>query len=358
MDRRKFLKQASFSGVALSAAAMPVMASAKGEKHNWTMVTAFGKGGILGNHVQYIADWLKIASNGRINIDLYYAGEVVGAFESFNVVSSGEAQIGIGAPYYWANRSQAFQFVSTIPFGLTLDEAVTWVRHAGGQEVIDNLYKKHNAKFFAAGDTGFQMGGWFKKEMNTVDDFKGLKLRMPGLGGEILKEFGAAITNIPGTEVLQALSTGVVDAVEWVNPVADLGAGLHKAAKYYYAPGWQEPHSFVDLFINFDVWNSLDEELKQVIDMVSHLAIYTLAEEFMARNNEALQTLKKEGVEIRNFNDDILKALREKSEELLPTWAEKDPLGNDIYQSLISFRKTMEEYAKYTSLAFSHARSL
>ncbi len=358
MDRRKFLKQASLSGLALGATSVPVIASAKGKKHNWTMVTAFGKGGILGNHIKTIADWLKIASNGRIQIDLYYAGEVVGAFESFNVVSSGEAQIGVGAPYYWANRSQAFQFVSTIPFGLTLDEAVTWVRYGGGQEVIDNLYKAHNTKFFTAGDTGIQMGGWFKKEINSLDDFKGLKLRMPGLGGEILKEFGAAITNIPGTEVLQALSTGVVEAVEWVNPVADLGAGLHKAAKYYYAPGWQEPHSFVDLFINLDSWNSLDDELKQVVDMVSHLATYSLPEEFMARNNEALQTLQKEGVEVKSFSDDILKALREKSEELLPVWAAKDPLGNDIYKSIIQFRETMEDYAKYTSLAFSRARSL
>ncbi len=358
MNRRKFLKQASLSSFALGAATVPALASAKGKQHKWTMVTAFGKGGILGNHVKNIAEWINMASNGRIQIELYYAGEVVSAFESFNVVSSGEAQIGVGAPYYWANRSQAFQFVSTIPFGLTLDEATTWVRYGGGQEAIDNLYREHNAKFFTAGDTGMQMGGWFKKEINSLDDFKGLKLRMPGLGGEILKEFGAAITNIPGTEVLQALSTGVVDAVEWVNPIADLGAGLHKAAKYYYAPGWQEPHSFVDLFVNLDTWNNLDDELKQIIDMVSHLATYTLAEEFMARNNEAIQTLKNEGVEIRNFNDDILKALREKSEELLPVWAQKDPLGNDIYQSIIAFRETMEEYAEYTSLAFSRARSL
>lgn len=283
MDRRKFLKTASLSSLALGAATVPVIASAEGKQHNWTMVTAFGKGGLLGNHVKRVADWLTKASNGRINIELYYAGEVVGAFESFNVVSEGEAQIGIGAPYYWANRSQAFQFASTIPFGLTLDEAVTWLRHGGGQEVIDGLYKEHNAKFFASGDTGFQMGGWFKKEINSLDDLKGLKIRMPGLGGEIFKEFGAAITNIPGTEVLQALSTGVVDAVEWVSPVADLGAGLHKAAKYYYGPGWQEPHSFVDMFINLDAWNALDDELKAVVDLVSHWAVYTQAEEFMAK---------------------------------------------------------------------------
>lgn len=357
MDRRKFLKNASLSGLALGAATVPVIASAEGKKHQWTMVTAFGKGGILGDHVKRIADWIMFASNGRINIELYYAGEVVGAYESFNVVAEGEAQIGVGAPYYWANRTQAFQYASTIPFGLTLDEAVTWLQYGGGQEATDALYAANNTKFFAAGDTAFQWGGWFNKEINTLDDLKGLKLRMPGLGGEILKEFGASIVNIPGTEVLQALSTGVVEGVEWVSPVADLGAGLQKAAKYYYGPGWQEPHSFIDLFINLDVWNELDDDLKQAIEIVSHLAIYACAEEFLAKNNEALQTLIAEGVELRTFSDDILKAFKEKTDELLPVWAAQDPLGLAIYESIVNYRKTMLEYAEYTSLAYARARS-
>ncbi len=277
-------------------------------------------------------------SGGRIEIQIFAAGELVPAFEVLDAVSRGTIQLGHSAPIYWRGKLPAAQIFGSIPFGMLADEFNAWVYHGGGMELWREAYAAQNVVPFLAGQTGPQMGGWFNREINSVDDLVGLKMRIPGLGGEVMQRAGVLPVNLPGSEIYTALQTGAIDATEWVGPYNDLAFGLHEAASYYYYPGWQEPSGQLELLVSAEAYASLSEELQEIVAVACMAEADFVFAEFNTRNNQALKTLIEEhGVELRRFPDDVLAALKSYSTEVMDELADSDPLLARVYDSYRTF---------------------
>ena len=322
--------------------------AAKKPEYSWKMVTTWPKNFPgLGTGAENLANLINKLSSGRIKITVYGAGELVPAFEIFDAVSRGIAELGHGSAYYWKGKNESLQFFSTVPFGLTANEMNAWLYYGGGQELWQKAYSKFNLVPMAAGNTGIQMAGWFNKEINSLDDLKGLKMRIPGLGGEVLKRAGGTPVNLPGGELFTALKTGTIDATEWVNPYNDLAFGLHKAAKYYYYPGWHEPGTTLECFLNKEIFDSLPEDLQNIITGAAKIANLDMLSEYIARNNEALKILKdKHKVNIMPLPDEVLEMLHNISNEVISEIAKKDKFSMQVYDSYKNFQKKTSEWSK------------
>ncbi|WP_259779652.1 TRAP transporter substrate-binding protein [Aestuariispira ectoiniformans] len=343
MKRRDFLKGASVAAgaaAATAAASFPAPAIAQ-NKRELKMVTTWPKNFPgLGTGAQRFADRVTQSSDGRLTVKLYAAGELVPAFESFDAVSSGAADLYHAAEYYWQGKHKAFNFFTAVPFGLTGNEMDAWVQHGGGQALWDELAGGFNIKPLMCGNTGVQMGGWFNKEINSVEDLKGLKMRMPGLGGEVLRRLGASAVALPGGEIFPALQSGAIDATEWVGPWNDLAFGFYKVTKYYYWPGFHEPGSTLATGINKDVWESFSDADKQLVTNCALAENNSMYAEYNANNSDSLDTLlTKHGVQLREFSDDIFKAFGKASEEVLKETGETDDIAKRVYESFIEFRR-------------------
>ena len=265
-----------------------------------------------------LAERVARASSGRLRIKVYGAGELVPAFEVFDAVSRGTVEMGHGASYYHKGKLDAAQFFTAIPFGLTNTELNGWLYYGGGLELWRELYAPFNLVPFPAGNTGVQMGGWFNKEINSVDDLKGLKMRIPGLGGEVLRRAGGTPVTLPGAEIFTALQTGAIDATEWVGPYNDASFGLHKAARYYYYPGWQEPGPGLETIINVDAWKSLPDDLQEIVSTACQAITTDMAAEYTHGNAMSLQQLKADpNVELREFPDEVIALLRSITKEVV-----------------------------------------
>jgi len=330
-----------------------------GQTHEWRMVTTWPKNFPgLGTGANYLADLINKLSDGRISVKVYGAGELVDAFGIFDLVSDGGAEMGHGASYYWKGKSQAAQFFAAVPFGFTAQEINSWFYHGGGMELWQEVYEPFGLFPTAAGNTGVQMGGWFNKEINSVEDLQGLKMRIPGLGGEVLKRAGGTPVSLPGGEIFTSLETGAIDATEWVGPYNDLAFGLYKAAKYYYYPGWHEPGTCLECFINKKALEALPDDLREIVVNACRVANQDMLAEFTARNNKSLQTLIDEhGVELRKFPDEVLKKLRGLSEEVVAEIADADPTSRKVYESYKRFRKTVMAWHDVSERAYLNARA-
>ena len=355
MDRRKFVSALGLGlgGLALAgceqkdcppaeqtAAGEPEKKKPQPQTYEWKMVTTWPKNYPgLGAGANRFAKRVEEMSAGRIKIKVYGAKELVPAFEVFDAVRQGSAEMGHGAAYYWKGKHPATPFFTAVPFGLTAQEMNGWLHHGGGQELWDDLYAQFNLKPFACGNTGTQMAGWFNKEINSVDDLKGLKMRMPGLAGEVLAKVGAIPVQLPGAEVFTSLQTGAIDAADWVGPYNDLTFGLHRVAEYYYYPGWQEPGPTLELTINKKVWDSLPADLQAIIRYAAQSENQDMLDEYTARNNAALDELvNKHGTKLRRLPDDVLKALKEASDEVVEALVADNKDARKVYQSYRKFR--------------------
>ena len=361
MKRRIFLKKSIKSslagGLAASALFFPNIVKSK-KKHTWVAVSAFDKAGILGRAFEKLCEQITRISNGDLTIRLFHANELVGAFESFDVVQSGTCQLGFGSPYYWTGKSEAMTFFSGIPFGLNFQEMTAWYYHGDGLRLANKVYNQFNLKFFPAGNTGNQMGGWFNKKIMDVKDFKGLKFRMPGLGGEVLKSYGTNVVLLPGPDVVPAISSGTIDGTEWIGPAADLGKGLHQICKYYYYPGWHEPGTCLEAFINLDAWNQLDNDLKRLVKLSCEGSNAKIASEFFIRNSYAIKKLKDEfKVDFVRYTDLTLKLLKRKSDEVVFDIANKNKLSKEVVENIIEFRKLAMFWSNYSEKDFLSARN-
>tara|TARA_B100000886_G_scaffold253238_1_gene179020 strand:+ start:245 stop:1333 length:1089 start_codon:yes stop_codon:yes gene_type:complete len=360
MKRRKFLeKTAAVMGGAVAAnLVFPNISNSK-SKHMWVAVSAFDKAGILGRAFKKLCDDITRISDGELNIKLFHANELVGAFESFDVVQSGTCQMGFGSPYYWTGKSPAISFLSGIPFGLNHQEMSAWFYKSDGLKLADEVYNQLNLKFFPAGNTGNQMGGWFNKAIEDVSDFKGLKFRMPGLGGEVLKSYGTNVVLLPGPDVVPAITSGTIDGTEWIGPAADLGKGLHKVCEYYYYPGWHEPGTCLEAFINLDSWEKLSSSLKKLVEISCVKSNSYIASEFFARNCFAIKKLREEfKTNFTRFNDTTLKVLKQRSDEVVSEIAAKNSLSKKIFDNIISFRKLSIFWSQYSEADYLLARNL
>ncbi|MCB9949015.1 MAG: TRAP transporter substrate-binding protein [Rhodospirillaceae bacterium] len=363
LHRRNFVTGAVAGGAAATAAAaastFPKPAIAQ-DRREWRMVTTWPKNFPgLGTGANILGDLITRMSDGRLSVTVYGAGEIVPAFEAMDAVSNGTVEMGHGAPYYWKGKVDASQYIAATPFGMNAQEQNAWFQYGGGQELADRVYEQMGCKFFPSGNTGTQMGGWFNKEMNTIADYQGLKMRIPGLGGEVVKAAGATVVNLPGGELLAAMQSGAIDAMEWVGPYNDLAFGIYQVAQYYYYPGWHEPATVLDNFINLDAWSELPDDLKAIVEVANTAVNQLVLGEFVARNNAALQSLINEhNVDLRPFPDELLTELGRISGEVLGDLTSADPLSSEVMQSIVSFRSEARAWGNVSERAFAGARDL
>ncbi len=262
--------------------------------YKWKMSTAFPKnfpGSDL--NAQKLKNYIENASDGQLVIEHFGAGEIIPAYEIFDAVRNGTIDCGVSAPYYWISKHKAIPFFCTVPGGMTGIEKFSWINFGGGQELWDKLYSQFNLKGILCGNTGVQMGGWFKKEIKSLEDFKGLKMRIPGIGAEIINRLGGTAVNMPPGEIMPALQQGVIDATEWVGPWVDKISGLHKIAKYYYGPGIHEPGTANELVMRLDKWQDLPNNLKEIVKSSCYAVYIESLAEFLHYNSLSLEELKK-----------------------------------------------------------------
>ena len=260
---------------------------------------------------------------------------------------------------YWKGKREAFQFFTAVPFGLTAQEMNGWLFYGGGMQLWEKAYADFNLLPLACGNTGVQMGGWFNKQINSIKDLKGLKMRIPGLGGEVLKRAGGTPVNLPGGELFTALKSGNIDATEWVGPYNDLSFGLYKAAKYYYYPGWHEPGPTLEAIVNKKAFDALPKDLQSIVRNAALVVNNDMLAEYTARNNAALNTLvNKHKVDVRKYPDDVLKKLSGLSDSVVAEIANKDKMSKEIFTSYKKFRDNVVAYHKISEQAYLTARGL
>ncbi|MDI5987373.1 TRAP transporter substrate-binding protein [Halomonas sp. M4R5S39] len=361
MQRRLFLKN-SLKTVGLGAAgavAAPFVSTAKAQETiTWDMVTSWPKNfPALGTGANDFAERIEKLSNGRMRIRVHGAGELVPALEVFDAVAAGTAEMGHSASYYWRGKVAASQFFTAVPFGMNTTETNAWLYHGGGQELWDEVYAKHNLKPFPVGNTGTQMAGWFKKEINSLEDMQGLKLRLPGLAGEAMNGIGVTTVNMPGGEIFTSMQTGVLDAADWVGPYNDLAFGLHQVADYYYTSAWNEPSAILEGTVNLDAWNALPDDLKDVVREAAMASNLAMVSEFAYRNAQALDTLVNEhGVQLRSFPEDVMAALYDSSKAAIQAQVDSDPDSAKVYESYLTFQQLVRPFSDVGEYAYLKAR--
>ncbi|CCH49138.1 TRAP transporter substrate-binding protein [Pseudodesulfovibrio piezophilus] len=366
MKRRDFLSKAALAGLAGGTALLAgcqdegtstnqAVAPAQVKKNiTWKMVTTWPpKLPILQTGAELYARRVEEMTDGRMKIQVYAANELVPGLGVFDAVSSGTAECGSGSAYYWAGKDPACQWFSAVPFGLNAQGLNAWFYSGGGLELWDEVYGQFNLIGRPMGNTGVQMGGWFNKEINTIDDFKGLKMRIPGLGGKVIAKAGGTVVLLAGGEIFTSLERGVIDATEWVGPLHDLRMGFYQAAKYYYYPGWHEAGSCLDVMFNKDKFMALPKDIQMVMKMAAAAMNQETLCQFEALNGAALEELvTKHKVKLKRFPPEVLVKLRGMAREVLAEEAAKSPLATKVAAGFDAFQKQWGTWADVSSRAY------
>jgi len=357
--RRTFIKTLGAVGAAAAASAAASVARgpfvwAQGQTYNWRMATTWPRGlAIFHDGAERFARIVEERSGGRLRIKVYAAGELVPAFETFNAVSQGKAEAGHSVSFYWEEKIPAAPWFSAVPFGFNAQGINAWMYAGGGIKLWEEVYAPFNVVPRPVGNTGVQMGGWFKRRVDSPKDLKGLKMRIGGLGALVLKKAGAQVMYIPGGEVLAALESGKVDAADWVGPVHDLQMGLYKAAKYYYYPGWHEPGSTIEVLFNKKAYDALPRDLREILDGVAmENNLWTLCQ-FESQNFRALETLVSQlNVQLVRFPVPVLNELRTLSAQVLAEEAAKDPMVKKVNDAFRNFEKDLDNWSYISERAY------
>ena len=360
MKRRDFLKKSAVAsaGVVAASTAFSTPAISQGLKKMVVVSTWPRDFPGLGTGAQRVAKRINDATDGRISVEYFAAGERVGAFDSFDEVASGNVQAYHGADYYWKGKHPGWAYFTSVPFGLTYTEMNAWIRFGGGQELWDELAAGFGLKCVMAGSTGCQMGGWFRKEMNSADDFKGLKMRMPGLGGDVIAKLGASPVSIPGGQIYENLVSGAIDATEWVGPWNDSFMKFYEAAKYYYYPGFHEPGSMLALGMNKKFWDGLSKTDQIIIESAAGLENDMMMAEFNMKSGSSLTKLVKEqGVQLRQFSDDTYDSFGEAADEVFAGVRAHSDLAKRIDASFLAARKDLAGWTKISDQAYLAQRN-
>lgn len=326
--------------------------------YQWTMVTSWPKNlPGLGRGAENIAKFIDEMSNGRLKIKVAGAGEIVPALEVFNAVSSGSAEMAHSGAYYWKGKIPAAQFFTTVPFGHNAQEMNGWLHYGGGLELWRELYAPFNLIPFAAGNSGTQMAGWFNREINSVDDLKGLKMRLPGMGGEVLNRAGGSAVNVPGGELFTAMQTGVIDATEWVGPYNDFAQSLHEVGRYYYYPGWHDTGPTLELIVNKQAYEALPKDLQAIITYAARAVNQDMLDEYTYRNAVALEQLKTNtDVQLRRLPDDVINTLREFSDQIYQESAAADADFKRVWDSYREYAELVRPYHAISEQAYYDIR--
>lgn len=318
MDRRSFLRNSALGGTAaVASAGLAAPAIAQGSR-TLTMVTSWPRGfAVLDDAATYFNEAVNAMSGGSLIIEKKAPGELVGAFEVFDAVTSGQADLYHSADYYFGGQHPGYNFFTAVPFGATAQELTNWYYHDGGQDLHNELGEIFGLHSMQCGNSGSQSGGWFRNEITSAEDFNGLRFRMPGLGGQVLGKLGASVQNIPGGELYQALSSGALDGLEWVGPAADEKAGFQEVAKVYYTAGFHEPGSGLIAAMNLDVWNELSPAHQAIVSNAAIATTQYQLSQTLAMNGAALARLQAQGVRALQFPDDVWDAFGAASKEVL-----------------------------------------
>jgi TRAP-type mannitol/chloroaromatic compound transport system substrate-binding protein len=347
MKRRKVLKGAAgaAAGTAAASVAFPAIAQ---QRIEIVMVTTWPRDFPgLGTGAQRVAKRISDMTNGRMVVQYFAGGERVKPFDSFDEVASGNAQMYHAADYYWKGKHPGWAYYTAVPFGLTYTECNAWVRFGGGQELWDELAADFGLKCVLCGNTGVQMGGWFRKEMKSPNDFKGLKMRIPGLGGDVIAKLGASQVSLPGSQIYENLVSGAIDATEWVGPWNDSFMKFYEAAKYYYYPGFHEPGSALSLGMNKKFWDGLSKSDQLTIEAAAAMENDVMMAEYNAKNGASLAKLiKEQGVQLRRFNDDIYDAFGDAAAEVFEEVRAHSELAKKIHDSFARSRQDVGSWAK------------
>jgi TRAP-type mannitol/chloroaromatic compound transport system substrate-binding protein len=349
MRRREFIGKVGM-GLAAAGAILPSRALAKGTTFNWKLVTSWPpKYPILQIGTERLAKRIETMSDGSLKIQVFAGGELVGPLDVFDAVSQGRAvQAGSTAIYYFAGKVPECQFFSETPFGFTAREKSAWMYAGGGLELFEKSLEPFNLVPFHMISTGTQMGGWFRKEIRSLADLKGLKMRIPGLGGKVMAKAGVNVVNLPGSEVFTALERGVIDAI-----------GLHQAAKYYYYPAWHEPGTFAQLLVNRKAWESLPADLQAIVEAACMESVNWTLAQGDAQNGPVLKELvEKHGVLMRKFPDDVLRELRKLTDVVLEEECNKHPKMRGVYDSFLKFKADIDPWMEVSERAYVRALDL
>ncbi len=358
MERRKFLTGTALAGAGVAASSFPKPALAQ-ERVEMVMVSTWPRDFPgLGTGAQRLAQKIQDATDGRIQVQYFSAGERVGAFDVFDEVASGNAQAYHGAEYYWKGKHPGLAYMTGVPFGLTQAEQDAWMHYMGGQELWDELSGEFGLKGLSAGNTGVQMGGWFNKEINSADDLQGLKMRIPGLGGDVMAKLGASPVSVPGGQIYENLVSGAIDATEFVGPWNDFALKFYEAAQYYYYPGMHEPGSTLSMTFNATFWSELSASDKLLITALCHQENNLMVSEFNANNGQFLTKLLDEhGVELREFTDDTYDAFGEAAEEVFEEARAHSELARRIDDSFRNARQQVGGWMKLSDAAYYRKRN-
>ncbi len=331
---------------------------AEQQTYQWKLVTSWPKNFPgLGRAPETFAEMVDDMSGGRLKVTVYGAGEIVPGFEVFDAVSQGTAEMGHSGAYYWKGKMPAAPIFSAIPFGMNVTEMNAWIHYGGGMELWRELYAPFNVIPFSGGNTGVQMAGWFKKEINSLDDFAGLNMRIPGLGGEVFKEVGGVPVTLTGGEIFVSLQTGAIDATEWVGPYNDLAFGLFRAADYYYHSGWHEPGTALEFIVNKSAYEGLPKDLQAIVEIATLAVNQDMLNEYTARNNAAMQTLINDhGVNVQPLPADVMMALKEATDKVLAKQVAADEDFAKIYASYKTFYDGISAYHELSEKAYYENR--
>jgi len=360
MNRRRFLAASATAAAATGATALSKPALSQG-KMEWRMVTAWPKGlPGLGTGAERLAERITAMSEGRLSVKVFAAGELVPGLQTFEAVQNGTADMGHDTPGFHLGKNRAFAYFFGAPFGMSYAEHVAWLDHGGGQALWDELSAKFNIKSFAVGNIGTPPFGWFKREINTVADFKGLKMRLPGMGAEMIKRLGAVPTLMAPGDLFPALQAGTLDATDFTGPANDLALGFHQVCKYYYWPGIQKPGAVQQVIVSKAKYDALPKSLQEVVRIACQAGHQDMLAEYNNINAKAAKVLKeKHAVKFLRLPDEVLIALGNAAGDILREEREKlDPLGQKIWDSYFSFRADIKELTEGADRAMFNARVL
>ncbi len=352
LPRRSFVTATAAAGGALAASTLPAPAIAQG-KINWNMAMAWPSGlpGV-GRNPERLAEMIEGMTEGRLTIKVHGAGELVPPFEVFDAVSQGTVQAGAGTPYFWGGKNDAFQLFTGVPFGMNEKEFAAWYYFGDGKRVWEEVYGTFGVQPFYLGSSGVQAGGWFRSPLNAVEDLRGLKIRIAGLGGEVLRRLGAATQMLPPPEIFPAMQNGTIDATEWVGPWNDMAFGLQRIAKHYYMPAFHEPGPGLEFMVGKDAWDELPEALKLVVDTAARAIAMTTNADFQYHNTISLPVLERDhGVTVHQWPDDIRAAIGSTWQEVWADFGTADPLAAMAKESYVAYLRQAKAYARHSDLA-------
>lgn len=345
MERRDFLKKAGV-GLASGAAAVSAPAIAASEPTiKWRLTSSFPKSlDTIYGGAETLANRLREITNGKFDIRVFPGGEIVPGLQAMDAVQQGTVEICHTCSYYYVGKDKTFAFGTAIPFGMNARQMNAWIYYGGGQELLDEFYSNYNIVSFAGGNTGVQMGGWFRKEVKSLDDVKGLKMRIAGLGGQVFSDIGAVPQQIAGGDIYPSLEKGTIDGAEWIGPYDDEKLGFYKVAKHYYYPGWWEPGPVIHFFVNKKEWDKLPKTYQAAFKAAACEANVTMLASYDDKNPSALARLLSNGVKLQRFSNEIMKAAQDAAFTLYAAEAKKNPAWKKIYAEFDKYRKSQNAW--------------